>query len=256
MQVKDYVKCLNCDQEFKGGDIFCSQCGQRKELSRINFKEILYEFLGSVFNWDSPFPRTLKALFSRPGKMITSFIKGERKKYYPPIRYMVVCLFISILVGELIGFDPIETQKEMNGYQGDNAAVNTGYEVGRFLSKNLNFFLFLLPFSIALFSKLFFWKKPYNMAERTVLGFYLAGQYTIVSIVPIILSEFQSQLILLVYLSNLAYIAYAIYHFHETNSKLVRGLKAFFVSLFSIVTYFIMSYIVALVLIKKFGMST
>lgn len=255
MQTKEIDRCLNCDQGLKDENVFCSHCGQKKNVSRISFREIFQEFLGSVFNWDSPFPRTLIALFSQPGEMIAAFIKGERKKYYSPIRYMVVCLFISILVGELIGFDPIETQKQMNGYEGDNAAVNTGYEVGRFLSKNLNFFLFLLPFSIAFFSKLFFWQRPYNLAERMVLGFYLAGQYTVVSIVPILLSEIRSEWIMLVYISNLVYLTYAFYCFHRANNRFLRGLKAFFASLFSIVSYFIMSYLIALILIKKFGMS-
>ncbi len=249
--MQDTRTCLNCGVENEGH--FCSNCGQKLVLSRISFYDVILEFLGTVFNLDSPFPKTIKQLILNPGGMINSFIKGQRKTYYSPIRYLILCLFISILFGELIGFDPIANQEAMDT-RGQNELNNQGYQVGRFLSDYLNFFSLLFPICIAVVSRLFFWRLNYNLAERTVFGFFIVGQYVLLSLIPISLSLISPYLFLLNYILTIVYLTYGFYSFHDINIKFVRFIKSIFSAVVSIVVFYATSYFFAYLIMRSIGL--
>lgn len=224
--------------------LFCHNCGQRTKVGRLTIKEILSDFFSSVFNLDAPFPRTLFKLFTQPQYIIKEYLFGKRKTYYAPVKYMVLCLFLNLLIGELIGFDPIENQKAMDPRTVDQQSM-IGYKAGAFLSQYLNFFLFLQPFAVAIVSKLFFWKSDYNFAERTALGFYVAGQFIVISLLPIFLSKVNPGLFHIMYPLAIFYFTFAFYRFFESRNKFFKVIKSFLTALFSFISYIIVSYTIA-----------
>lgn len=246
-------KCLNCQYSLKDSADYCPSCGQRTKLGRLTIKEIMSEFLSSVFNIDSPFPKTLSGMFFKPHLIIKEFIQGRRKSFYAPVKYMVLCLFINILLGEFVGFDPIENQRSMDSGPMDDKSI-IGYKAGTFLSQYLNYFLFILPFSMAAMSKLFFWKSSYNFAERTAMGFYLSGQFIILSLIPIFLSKVNPVLFNLMFPISILYFTIAFYKLFDNNSTFSRIILSFFTAFFSFFGYIVTAYIIAIFIVIQFNL--
>ncbi len=225
-------------------DRFCASCGQRTKLGRLTFKEIISEFLSSVFNIDAPFPKTLTKMFFHPHRIIKEFINGKRKSYYAPVKYMVLCLFLNILIGELAGFDPLENQRSIDTGAMDERSIQ-GYKAGEFLNRNLNFFLFILPFSISFFTKIFFWRSGFNFAERTAMGFYLSGQFIVISLIPMMLSMLSPMLFYLMFPLCIFYFTYAFFKVFEMKMKFGRLILSFFSAFFSFFFYIFIGYSIA-----------
>lgn len=238
--------CLNCHSPIEAK--YCSNCGQKTELPKLTFKEIIKDFLSTVFNVDAPFPKTVLGLFKRPNKLIKGFIQGERKSFYSPIKYMVLCLFINLLISKLIGFDPVETQKSIGGKAVLDASQAKGYEVGTFMAKYLNYFIFIMPFCIAIVTKLLFWKQKNTLAERSVLGFYLAGQYILISIIPTFLTLLNPKWLYLINPLGIVYMTFVFYPFFFKKSKIKVFLKSLFAAIISLLLYFGLAYQIAKVL--------
>lgn len=246
--------CLNCNYEVADNLNFCPNCGQRIHLPRITFKDILLDFLSSAINWDSPFVKTIVGLYKAPGETVRAILQGKRKQFYAPIRFLLLCMVLHLAFTSLLGFDPIENQKALNGGRAVTASENYGYQVGQFLSKHLNYFVLIFPFVIALFSKLFYWKSPFNLAERTVFGFYLAGQYVLISFLPIALTFISPKFIYLLYLLNLIYLSYSVYQFHISKTKILSLFKSILVSVLSLFTYFALAAMISWFIMLQFNL--
>lgn len=81
--------CLNCHYPLPNNSKFCHQCSQKVTDGKITFGEMISEFFGAVFNWDSRFFRTLGALFV-PGKLTTEYFKGRHRRFVHPLRVFLV----------------------------------------------------------------------------------------------------------------------------------------------------------------------
>lgn len=87
------IKCLNCGQELKKSDKFCSNCGQANRANNLNFKYFGSEFLSANFNLDSKIYLTLKLLITSPATLTKAFLEGKRTKYITPVRlYLIISL--------------------------------------------------------------------------------------------------------------------------------------------------------------------
>jgi hypothetical protein len=87
-------KCQNCNKNFTGN--FCSACGQRDIANqRLQWGEVVSDFLDNFFNLDKGFLFTFWQLLKKPGTVGRSFIRGERKKYTNPIRYLIIAVAIQ-----------------------------------------------------------------------------------------------------------------------------------------------------------------
>tara|TARA_B100000965_G_C19576040_1_gene751354 strand:+ start:1050 stop:1826 length:777 start_codon:yes stop_codon:yes gene_type:complete len=248
------ITCLNCNYEVSESLNFCPNCGQRLHLPRITFRDIIQDFLSSAINWDAPFVKTIAGLFKAPGETVRAILQGKRKQFYAPIRFLLLCMVLHLAFTTIIGFDPIENQKALNEGRSVTAQEQYGYQVGRFLSKHLNYFVLIFPFVIAFFSKLFYWKSPFNLAERTVFGFYLSGQYVLISFLPIALTFISPKFIYLVYLINLMYLAYAVFQFHTSESKILSLFKSILVSVLSLFTYFALAAMISWFIMLQFNL--
>lgn len=93
MLMTQTIKCLNCGQEVKKSDKFCSNCGQANRPNNLNFKYFVSEFLSANFNLDSKIYLTLKLLITSPATLTKTFLEGKRTKYITPVRlYLIISL--------------------------------------------------------------------------------------------------------------------------------------------------------------------
>ncbi|HEX2209533.1 MAG TPA: DUF3667 domain-containing protein [Longimicrobium sp.] len=88
--------CLNCGDPTIGW--YCPTCGQRKADVRISLRRMLMEALDDQLSLNSTLPRTLGALFFRPGHLTREYVQGRIVRYIPPFRLYLVSSLIFFLL--------------------------------------------------------------------------------------------------------------------------------------------------------------
>jgi len=184
--IENKTYCKNCESELT--DAYCQSCGQRTSVGTVTFKETFNDFFDTVFSVDAPFIKTLKLLFSNPGRLFRSYLGGQRKSFYKPVAFFILMTIAHVLIRSLLNFDPLA---KVSSYQ--NGAVDTTLivEAGRFMLKNINNILFLFVFSMAISLKIFFYKK-YSLAEYVAVSFYLIGAYTVFTTVNLFFMKYSN----------------------------------------------------------------
>jgi hypothetical protein len=176
-------KCINCQQEIQNK--FCSYCGQRTIVKRITLREGWNDFWARVYGFDGMFPRTLRDLTIRPGKVAQLFIDGNRAKYYGPVGYFFLMITLFLLILSMLNISFYDFMVKSNQMATIKENSNTEQFIKSFaawMNENMRWFSFLqIPF-IAISSKLFFRKSKLNLLEHSVLPFYILGHVYWISI--------------------------------------------------------------------------
>jgi len=92
----DQPVCKNCGAALRGK--YCSNCGE-KLYTRHDRKVItlVEEGVHFIIHLDGAFFNTLKAIFTRPGKLSTDYCAGIRKKYFKPISFFLMLVILYLL---------------------------------------------------------------------------------------------------------------------------------------------------------------
>ncbi len=89
------LQCQNCGARLIGP--YCHHCGQEARPAVRFFGSLVVEFLRETISLDSRVMRTLLALLGRPGFLTNAYLRGQRKRYVPPLRLFLftslVCIF-------------------------------------------------------------------------------------------------------------------------------------------------------------------
>ena len=88
-------RCLNCNQPLSNK--FCPHCGQEDTDINLTFSELVRDFMGDMFTYDSRFYRTMFPLMFKPGFLSKEFYLGRRIRYVPPLRLYLFISFILFL---------------------------------------------------------------------------------------------------------------------------------------------------------------
>lgn len=157
--------CLNCGHAISGH--YCSFCGQKAEVGRLNWKSLGEELLHFVTHIESVFLSTSWQLVIWPGKVTHEFLEGKRKKYHKPVGFLLIWIAVFVLI-----------------YHGAEKLVNAGDAQGATLfsdAANRAIFRFrsgvelcILPFS-ALNSWLVIARSKLNYIEILVVFFYFTA---------------------------------------------------------------------------------
>ncbi|NND94042.1 MAG: DUF3667 domain-containing protein [Flavobacteriales bacterium] len=235
-EIKD--RCRNCACPSEGN--YCLQCGQKSNIKRISFKEIGEQVSSTVFNLEAPFYRTFKGLIIRPGDLIQDFLRGKRKAYYKPVPYYILAVAIHLLLGYLIGYDPIQAVIDSTG--GENQMSEVERKASYWMARNVNYILPVWILIISLMDRLFFWRSGTNLAERVTVYLFLTGQYVFLNTLLIPLIKLQPYFQMVDYLVVFSYMTYAILKFH--GGGWWAGLRAFLLAFLSFVLYVVLMNVV------------
>mgnify|MGYP001391352892 CR=1 FL=1 len=178
--------CKNCGASIEGE--YCAHCGQRAKIHKVTFKETFQDFWDFAFSINGPFLVTLKFIFTNPGKLFREYLEGKRKRYYKPVAFFILLTVIHVLIRSIIGFNALENSRRST-QQIDK--MTELYEAGQFMFENINNLLFFSVFSLALFLKLFFYKRA-SLAEFVAVSFYLTGVYIFLGTFNILYMEYIS----------------------------------------------------------------
>lgn len=88
--------CLNCGTRLQ--DLYCQHCGQKDLPSRQTMRELIENFIGSFYSFESKFFRTVRYLLFKPGFLPKEYTAGKRESYYHPARAYVFISFVFFLL--------------------------------------------------------------------------------------------------------------------------------------------------------------
>lgn len=88
--------CKNCGNIFTGK--YCNSCGQKvyteKDKNLSHLAEELFHF---VTHFEGTLFTTLKTIFTRPGQLSLDYCNGIRKKYFKPLSFFLLLVFLYLL---------------------------------------------------------------------------------------------------------------------------------------------------------------
>ena len=110
--------CRNCGDATPGN--YCRNCGQRKVEVRISMRRMLMEALEDQFSINAALPRTLGALFARPGHLTREYVNGRIARYIPPFRLYLVSSLVFFVVLSMVPEvrAPLRVMREERGEDG------------------------------------------------------------------------------------------------------------------------------------------
>ncbi len=243
--------CNNCATEFEGN--FCPNCGQRPNSGRIVFKESARDILEHYFDFDTPLFRTITGLITRPGELIREYIFGKRKSYSHPVRYYILILAIYLVVQNLLDFDPIRAVGEMMGVTEQPNPDSPQTKGSYFFRNNINLFLLIYAFFLAMFNKLFFRKQGIYFVEYFALSLFVISQYILFGIFIVLGTSISPYIFLINYLLVLIYPVYVIFKFHE-GKWYARLFKGFFINLFAWICYVTVGQFISIFIVLAFDL--
>ncbi len=130
---KKYANCLNCNHGFSENDSYCSKCGQKNQDIKIPAIHFVEEFLEGIFHFDNNLWKTLKYLFTSPGKITKEYLDGKRSSLVPPIRLFI---FLGLIYYIALSFTKIDYSKTEFDFQNRYFSLNFREKDSSVHSKN------------------------------------------------------------------------------------------------------------------------
>ena len=100
--------CLNCNTPLKQEDNFCPCCGQENHDHKVPVTHLVFEVIESFVHVDTKMWNTLKATFTKPGKITAEYLEGKRARYVPPVKFYIFVSFIFFLLVGMQSDDAVD----------------------------------------------------------------------------------------------------------------------------------------------------
>ena len=228
---KESVECKNCEYNFKGQ--FCPKCGQ-KVITERNTVKHFFKLLFDSFDIDKGVLFTARILFTNPEIIVHDYLNGKTKKYYNPLKYLLVLtgIYAIFIIGLNIFDSNIETTNEL--LNGDANSTEFQRTINSYIRKYLSFFpILMIPF-YGIVSNWVFRKPKLYFGEHLIINTYLFAQYILITtLVVIMISPFTSIYKLLFPLGLISLLIYYTYSSRKIFKQSI--VKAFFKSLLVII---------------------
>jgi hypothetical protein len=164
------MTCKNCGNTIHVK--YCSYCGQEPVKERLTFKEIIQKFAEAFTHADTGVFTLVKNLSIKPADVSREYIQGKRKKYYSPMKYLVLVVTISALL--TLHYEKYNVPFEPAFMPDDN--MDDMVEMQYF---NHNYYKYLIFLAIPLASvvtMLVFRNSGLNFSENLVFNAYIISQ--------------------------------------------------------------------------------
>lgn len=192
------MACLNCNIDYNSNAVFCPNCGQNTSVKRLDTSGVIKEAFQNFVNVDKGILYLLRWLPFKPGTISREYVNGRRKKYFNPFAFLILTIGITSFLSA-----------NFNILASSTAAL--GDPVSIFMSKHINFIIFLTVPIIALFTSLLYSKRKVNFAESLILASYCSGLRSVAfaAIVTPLIVFFRNYYVLI---TSLYLMVFAIYY--------------------------------------------
>lgn len=252
--------CFNCGYSLDNDENYCPNCGQKNTDLNISLGEILKEFAGDYFTFDSKLFNTIGPLIIRPGKVPKEFIDGKRNTHIQPLRIFIFLSFITFFLWGLSfqseqdeSLDPDELVGNVNNNASFIDSLNNTTPINIKLTDDSNavdtsvspFFTYMLdkensPQEIVdslakdnneITKKLFLQGLRMYQAEKGTVKKYLMGN---ISLVLLLLQPIFAMLLKLFYIrrKSFFYIEHLVFSLYFHAFILLLTILLFFLSLY------------------------
>lgn len=174
--------CQTCSKPLQGQ--YCHHCGQKYYSSRWSVQKIAQHIVHIITDVEKGFWHTIHILVVNPGKVMNDYWRGSTIPYYPPFRYALIWLAISLLINFSFGLDEM-LREQMDPILAQQGLVLPEAQAEQRANAQFNQFLNILVFLLIPFSSfltyLFFRKKEKNYAEHLIMNTYILGQQSVFS---------------------------------------------------------------------------
>lgn len=249
-------KCRNCGNVNIGS--YCPECGQKTYNERFTLKAFFRVFL-NAFDLERGFFHTLIMLFKSPGKIINDYLNGNTKRYFNPLKYMLILAGINAVLAVWLNvFDAQqETAVELLGQGQKSNIINS--KLSQFIKDYLNLLeLIMLPL-FSLIAKWIYGKKKLFYGEHLIIMCFLFAQTSVIAIAfqPFYLFfpglygySFILSLIIII-----SYLAYGLYKVHRRSifNSVIASLAIYITGMVIILLISVMLFIVITLILKASG---
>ncbi len=145
----------------------------------------------NILGLDNTYLRTLKAMFVSPELVLSDYMNGVRKRYFPPFGFFAIGAALALFAFQHFSEDYIALSQGLNESQFEvidkaiepdkqmdvevlEEQLQTSEDIQRVILRYFNLFSFLLLPFYALMSHIVY-RKPYNFGEHLVANAYLQG---------------------------------------------------------------------------------
>jgi len=239
--------CLNCDEITERN--YCSNCGQKTDTHRINFKHFLvHDLLHGVWHVEKGILFTMKEALTRPGKAALDYISGKRIKYYNVFYLTILLVGLQLFLVNYYNKLQSVYYPELHG-----EIEKMSQNPDTFLSDHSKILILsLIPF-FALTSFLLFRRKKLNLSEHFIISGMIFLGVMLITLISMILSfvdflenfstvalfiDRSTPIILLLYIS---YGYYKAFQLSYSKSKLILRVIAFDILLLSEICLFLIA---------------
>lgn len=163
-------------------------CEEEKKIERIDAKYISHE-IQHLLHFDRGFPFTFKELLIRPGKAVREYLRENREKYVKPIVFLVFSAVIYTFTIHLFHIDVVIFNiKGLGETRPLNSDLNISV-INRWIDSHLAYSALIIGFFMAIWTRIFFCKRDFNIFEIFVLLSYIFGVFFSVLLAFLLISK-------------------------------------------------------------------
>ncbi len=229
----------------------CKSMENNSRPERITMKTIWHSVL-DVFDLEHGLIYTTIALTLRPGEALRTYLKEDRTRLVPPLRFLVFAVAIAAFITVQYMKNSAFLEQMRTGFEygyrsgGGDGEVDMELMNKYFLLLNeffANYFNVLLLVGVPILALCTFWlfRKNYNYAEHLVINSYVTAYQSILYVVmtPMLLFTDFNTLSLIYTMLLIVYSAYA--YIKIFQQKIIIGtLKALLVTMLYFILYYIL----------------
>ena len=207
---------------------------KQSNLKRIDRRYISHE-IEHVLHLDRGFFYTVKELIVRPGKAVREFLFEDRRKLVKPVLFLILSSVIFTIIIHLLHTDvSLFNIDRITPLQGKIRSK----EIGAWINNSLGYSQLLMGVFIAVWLKIFFKKKQYNVYETLILLCYILGEALLILTITIILAELlkSAMIVIIGFFAYFLYIIWGIGQFYG-EKKIINYIKSTITFVFGVTTY-------------------
>lgn len=230
--------CKTCNTELNTK--YCPNCGHPAELKKINSHYIIHE-IGHVLHFEGGLLYTIKALLVNPGKNVKTYLLENRSRLVKPIIFIIIT---SLIYSVINNFFHIEEQHAKNSFT-EMAATSF---IFKWIQEHYGYANIIMGVFIALWTKLFFRKSPFNIFEILILLCFIMGMAMLIySVFAIIQGLTNTNLMRIAGIIGILYSAWAIGDFFNRR-KVVSYIKALLAYMLGMLTFSLTAIILGVII--------
>jgi hypothetical protein len=221
------MNCKNCNTEVTLN--YCPNCGQPKQLKRINGHYIIHE-IEHVLHFEKGILYTIRELLMNPGKNVQQFITENRSRLVKPIIFIIITSLIYSVINHFFHIE--------DGYVNySETKASATSAIFNWVQQHYGYANIIMGVFIAAWVKLFFRKYQYNFFEILILLCFVMGMGMLIfSVFGIIQGLTHFNLMQVAGIAGFVYSAWAIGQFFD-KKKIINYVKAFFAYLLGFITF-------------------